>query len=93
MFKGRGLTDGEIKDLFNTIDFNNDNFIQGDEWSEFHRIFINGYQEECDADDNFMLSMDELEACFEVESEFPGFNEVLKKNEELVDWVFAVLEP
>jgi hypothetical protein len=87
------MTDGEIKDLFNTIDFNNNNYIEPNEWSEFFRIFINVYQEECDGDDNFLLSQDELEACFEVESEFPGFNHILEKNEELVDWVFAVLEP
>lgn len=37
------MTDGEMKDLFDTIDFNNDNNIDETEWSEFHRIFINGF--------------------------------------------------
>jgi hypothetical protein len=61
MFKNKGLTDGlielmigEIKDLFNTIDINNDNSIDETEWSEFHRIFIENF-EECDEDGNFML--------------------------------------
>jgi len=37
------MTDGEMKDLFDTIDFNNDNNIDEMEWSEFHRIFIVGF--------------------------------------------------
>lgn len=37
------MTDGEMKDLFDTIDFNNDNNIDENEWSEFHRIFIAGF--------------------------------------------------
>jgi len=93
LFKGRGMTDGEMKDLFNTIDFNNDNMIDELEWSEFHRIFINGFQEECDDDKDYLLSMDELTACFELETEFAGFDSVIKKNEDLVEWVFWVLEP
>jgi len=40
-----------------------------------------------------LLSMDELTACFELETEFAGFDSVIKKNEDLVEWVFWVLEP
>jgi len=47
IFKGRGMTDGEIKDLFATIDVNNDNSVDELEWSEFHRIFISAF-ETCD---------------------------------------------
>jgi len=43
IFNNKGLTDGEIKDLFNTIDINNDNVIDETEWREFHRIFIEPY--------------------------------------------------
>jgi hypothetical protein len=32
--------------------------------------------------------MDELTACFEDETEFAGFDHIISKNEDIVEWIF-----
>ena len=50
---GRSLTDGEIRELFATIDANNDSYVSIEEWQYFFKIFIDFFQTNCDTDLDF----------------------------------------
>jgi Ca2+-binding EF-hand superfamily protein len=62
--KNKAMTHGELRAIFRVVDKNDDNKIHGNEWFNFHRIFVEPF-EQCDADKDVELSKEELTKCFE----------------------------
>ena len=64
LFRNRGLTKGELKNIWLTIDSKKEDKITEKEWRGFHKLFIEEY-EECDGDGDYLLQAKELGKCIQ----------------------------
>jgi len=65
-FKGKHLSFGEIKLIFQTADRNHDNKVSFQEWDDFYTLFVEPF-EEADQRDFYLLEEGDLEPMFEAE--------------------------
>jgi hypothetical protein len=60
------LTRGELEQVFVFADMNHDDLIDSKEWDAFTALFIYPF-EACDADMNYLLSVEEFKACWDAD--------------------------
>ena len=54
LFRNRGLTKGELKNIWSTLDSKKEDKITEKEWRGFHKLFIEDF-ENCDSDGDYLL--------------------------------------
>lgn len=55
LWKGYHLSNGEIKDIFQTIDYKHHNFIKENEYVSFYNEFIADFVQNCDPTSDWLM--------------------------------------